>query len=185
LIILDTETTGLLKPILSEAHQQPFITEMYCCKLDDNDFSFVGEFNHLIRPPIPIPEIITKITGIDDEMLEGKPTFVQVYDELCDFFLGETIVVAHNSSFDIGMIYWELFRLDKEKNFPWPKHHICTVEKSMALEKKRLKLRDLHKYARGRIHEEGAHRAKEDVMALVRSFLWLVKEGEIDMKDYK
>lgn len=184
MIILDTETTGLIKPTLTDTNMQPFITELYCCKVT-TDFQFISEFNHLIKPPIPIPELITKITGIDDAMLENKPSFIEVYDELADFFLGETIVVAHNAPFDIGMLYWELFRQDLEKKFPWPKHHICTVEKSFGIKNKRIKLRDLHEMATGKLHEEGAHRAKEDVMALVRSFKWLVKEGHVNLRDYR
>ena len=183
MIILDSETTGLLKPTLAESSQQPFITELYCCKVT-NDFKLIDEFNHLIKPPIPIPEIITKITGIDDAMLAGKPSFVEIYDELCDFFLGEDILVAHNASFDVGVIHWELFRLDKEKQFPWPKNHICTVEKSFGIKNRRLKLSQLHEMATGKSHIEGAHRAKEDVMALVRSFKWLVDNGNIDLGDY-
>lgn len=183
MIVLDSETTGLLKPNLTESYQQPFMTELYCCKIDD-DLNFVGEFNHLIKPPIPVPELITKITGIDDAMLEGKPSFIEVYDELSEFFLGETIMVAHNAPFDAGMIYWELFRHDLERKFPWPKHHICTVEESFSIENKRLKLGYLHKLATGRPHEEGAHRAKKDVMALVRSFIWLVKQGHIKLEHY-
>jgi len=184
MIIIDTETTGLIKPTLTDSHLQPFITELYACKIT-NDFKFISEFNHLIKPPIPVPELITKITGIDDKMLENKPSFIEIYDELCDFFLGETIIVAHNASFDVGMIYWELFRLDLEKKFPWPKYHICTVEQSFGIENKRLKLTQLHEKATGIPHVEGAHRAKDDVMALVRSFKWLVKENIVNLGDFK
>ena len=40
-----------------------------------------------------------------------------------------------------------------------------------------MKLRDLHKWATGAEHLEGAHRAKNDVYALIRCYEALVKKG--------
>ena len=62
IIVTDTETTGLVKPIPTDIQFQPFLTEIYACKLN-NKFEFLGEFETFIRPPIPIPAEITKITG--------------------------------------------------------------------------------------------------------------------------
>lgn len=178
MIILDTETTGLLHPDASDITKQPYITEFYGIKVT-NDFDFVDEIESFVKPPVPIPPEVVNITGITEEMVADAPSFIDLYNDLSNFFLGETIVVAHNAPFDIGVLKWELTRYDLEFHFPWPKRHICTVEGSRHIKNKRLKLRDLHELATGRKHEDGAHRAKQDVMALVRSFKWLVEEGHV------
>jgi len=176
MIVLDTETTGLLKPSASDIDEQPRITEIYACKVD-RDFNFISEINTLVNPMVPIPEDVVEMTGITDEMVANAPTFPLIYDELCDFFLGEEIAVAHNASYDMNVIRWELTRYGKEIHFPWPRRHICTVEDSFVIKNKRLNLSKLHEMATGRPHDQGAHRAKHDVMALVRCFNWLVEEG--------
>lgn len=180
MIVLDTETTGLLKPGAADIGMQPYITELYACKITP-DFEFIGEIETLIKPPIPIGEDTIKITGITNEMVADAPSFIQLYDQLADFFLGETIMVAHNAPFDAGVLAWELTRYGLEFKFPWPKRHICTVEASMPIKGKRLKLSKLHELATGRPHDDGAHRAKDDVMALVRGFKWLVEEGYVKL----
>jgi len=182
MIFGDTETTGLLQPEANELRNQPYITEIYLVKLELNkrngEFTFIDELETFVRPPIPISEEITKITGITDAMLMDAPSFAQIYPKLCEFFLGETTFVAHNCSFDTGMLWCELARLEKEFKFPWPSDQQCTVELSMPLENKRLSLAKLHEKAFGAPHEN-AHRAKNDVMAMVRCYSWLVQSGVI------
>ena len=178
MIFFDTETTGLLMPSPSDVKLQPYITELCMIKLD-NEGEYVDELTTFIKPPVPIPEEITKITGITEEMLEDAPYFIQVYDKICDFVLGEAEIVAHNAPFDIGMLKYELERLDKVLNFPWPKRHICTVEQSYQIQNRRLSLAKLHTLATGAPHE-GAHRAREDVLALIRCYFWLDGNSYLD-----
>ncbi len=178
MIFIDTETTGLLKPAASLLTNQPFIIEICCIQLDDNG-EYIGQVDTLIKPPIPIPEEVIKISGITDEMVVDSPTFIEIYDDLCNLFLGETKLIAHNAPFDIGVLKYELERHDKEFKFPWPRWHICTVEKSMPIKNKRLKLVQLHKMATGRDQIDGAHRAANDVHALIRSYRYLVDKGLI------
>lgn len=180
MIFADFETTALLRPDASDIALQPYMTEACFVKVDNN-FDFVGEIETFVKPPIPISDEITDITGITNEMLASAPTFVEVYDSFADFFLGEKVFIAHNASFDIGVLWWELVRHDFEKKFPWPKYHHCTVEISFPIKRKRLKLRDLHEMATGTAHLEGAHRAKNDVYALIRCYEWLVKEGYVEL----
>ena len=167
MIFGDTETTGLLKPEANDLNMQPYITELYLVKLKlvENEFVFVDEFSSFFKPPMPLDPIITKITGITDEMLADAPTFANKYIELCHFFMGEDTFVAHNAAFDVGMIWTELARLQCEIKFPWPYRHLCTVELSLGIEHHRLKLKDLYFKATGLPHT-GAHRAKGDVEAL-------------------
>lgn len=177
IIIFDTETTGLLRPIPTKIEKQPFMTEFYGAKLTP-DFKFVSEIDTLVKPPISISEEITKLTGIDDALVANAPSFFQIYDELYDFFEGVRYVVGQNISFDIGVLEYELFRHNLERKFPWPKYQGCTIESSMYLKNKRLKLIDLHTelFGKGFV---GAHRAKNDVMPTVRCFIELCKRGEM------
>ena len=75
-------------------------------------------------------------------------------------------------------------RHDLEKKFCWPKHHICTVEKSYHYENKRLKLMALHEYLFNKGFKD-AHRAKNDVLPTVRCFIEMCKRGDIDLEQYK
>ena len=70
--------------------------------------------------------------------------------------------------------------MDKLINFPWPKNHICTVEHSLHIKGYRLKLAQLHQELLGKGFEN-AHRAKNDVYALVRCFHALVERGDITL----
>ena len=176
MIAIDTETTGLLHPSAADLHLQPYIIEIYACKFD-KDFNFQGELYTRIRAPIPVPPKITEITGIDDSMLIGAPSFVQCYDRLCEFFRGEHTVFAHNCSFDMGMLRLELQRYGWEYKFPWPKNQICTVEASYPIKNRRMNLKELHFMATGKEEIAGAHRARNDVGALVKCIMWLYKEG--------
>lgn len=171
----DFETTGLLKPDLIDARLQPCITELYFCKFDYTG-KIMAEFETFVRPPVPIPENVIEITGITNEMVADAPTFVEVYDDLCAFFLGEDTFFAHNCSYEIGVLSCELSKYDLEFRFPWPKNQICTVEVAYPIQNKRLKLGDLYKIATGK--EMGfAHRAKADVVAMVEVIVWLKKQG--------
>lgn len=174
-IIFDVETTGLLKPEASSVTEQPFITEFYAARLDKNN-KVIGEVDSLISVPVEIEPFITRLTGIDNTMLIGQPEFIEIYKPLTELFIGTRTIVAHNLPFDSGMLWAELFRLGLEFKFPWPPEWYCTIEHSMYIEGKRLKLSKLHKYATGEEFKEGAHRAKQDTMALLRCYKWLVKE---------
>lgn len=175
MIFFDTETTGLLKPDAITKNLQPFIIDLYMIKLTD-ELEFVDELETLIKPPIPISEEITRINGITDEMLVGAPTFMQVYPKIVDICLGERVIVAHNIAFDCGVLYCELSRHDKEFHFPWPPEWICTVEKSMPIKGRHIRLKQLYEMATGREHE-GQHRAKADTEALLRCYVYLKELG--------
>lgn len=175
MLFFDTETTGLLKPELSDLNMQPYVTEIFIAKTNEQ-FEVIDEFETLIKPPVPLPEIITKITGLTDDDLADQPSFIDIYPDLCNFVLGEKSICAHNASFDITMIANELRRIDCLLKFPWPIQHICTVEKSMSIRNKRLKLSDLYELATGETEIEGAHRAGNDVYALIKCYEWLVQK---------
>ena len=182
-ILFDTETTGLVKPSAIPLHKQPYITEISCLKIDDDvaddeEIKILGTFDSLVRPPIPISEEITKITGINDQILQDAPEFCEIYKELAEFFHGANELIAHNLSFDRSMVEIELKRISKQTQFPWPIKHTCTVERSKHIEGHRLSLAKLHTKVTGSGHT-GAHRADADVAALFRCYHWLCEQGHI------
>ena len=60
----------------------------------------VDRWVQLIRPARPIPAGITRLTGIDNSMVEDAREFAGWADDLHGF-LGDAVFVAHNVSFDL------------------------------------------------------------------------------------
>jgi len=166
MLILDTETTDLLKTEVADLATQPHLIEIGVVKLDDN-YKEVNVLHTLVQPGIPINEEeharITKLTNAD---LANAPTFLELYGELTEFFIGERVLIAHNLPFDHGVLLSELRRIGKEFAFPWPPIQICTVERTMHLKGKRLKLVDLYELSLRKKLKQ-THRAIDDAMALV------------------
>ncbi len=177
MIVFDTETTNLTSPEAAPIEQQPRIIELAAIALDDK-LKEVRRFEFLCNPKMPIPLESIKITGITNEMVKGAPPFVAFLPDLTDFFLGERTVVAHNLSFDLAILRYELQRLGKVTAFPWPPDQWCTVEKTVAMHGYRMKLGDLYKELTGKEHRE-AHRAMADVEVLVEVVRALRKRGLI------
>lgn len=92
--IVDIETTGLSK----NRHK---ITEIAAVNLVNGKIK--KEFQTLVNPECHIPSFITKLTGIDDRMVQDAPT---IADALPDFkkFMGGNLMVAHNATFDHGFL---------------------------------------------------------------------------------
>ena len=99
---LDTETTGL-SPVDDR------IVELAAVAFRA-DGTELGTFEQLIDPGIPIPPLLTRIHGITDEMVAGKPSIEKV---LPDFvrFIGDGILLAHNAPYDVSMLLVPMMRL--------------------------------------------------------------------------
>lgn len=174
--IFDSETTGLLESEGTDIALQPYFTEIYAMQVDDEG-NIINELDTLVKPPMPLPAIITKITGLTDAALKNAPTFIEIYQELVGVFFGSHTAVAHNLPFDEGMLINELKRIGKEYHFPYPPIKFCTVEQSMWVKGHRLKNSELYQIATGK-EITGAHRAKADVMATYESYKWLLAQGK-------
>lgn len=180
-IAFDTETTGLLKPEIVEVSKQPQIIEYYGAKLihkSNGEIEIVDELESFLLPAEPISAEITKITGIEQSMLKGAPSFAEFMPKLIEFHLGTERWIAHNLAFDSNMIFNELKRIGWEKKFPFPYDHCCTVQKSLFIEQRRMTLTNLHKELFGEEFPD-AHRAKSDVLPMIRCYKELVKMGKI------
>lgn len=93
-VVFDLETTGL-------SAKNDKITEIGAVKIVKGEV--VDRFSQLVDPQVPIPALITKLTGINDEMVKGQPVIDQVINSFNNF-IGDSILVAHNASFDMGFI---------------------------------------------------------------------------------
>jgi DNA polymerase III alpha subunit (gram-positive type) len=168
-IVFDTETTGLIQHPSTPLERQPEIIEFCGVRLNDATMEVVGEpLLFLCKPRTPaLDPKITQITGLTLDDLKDAKSWAANLPQLEQFFIGERACVAHNCSYDIGMMTLEQQRLNRVNRFPWPTEQICTVDATKHIKGHRLKLGELYEY----LFSEPmgvAHRAEVDVMNLVR-----------------
>lgn len=108
-VCLDTETTGL--------DDTAEIIEIGMVKVIDGQIA--DRYSQLVKPSCPIPEPITQLTGIDNEMVEDQPYWSGIEKAVLDF-IGDATLVAHNVSFDRGMLENHLQRILPN---PWVDTH--------------------------------------------------------------
>jgi DNA polymerase III epsilon subunit family exonuclease len=77
------------------------ITEIAAVRFDGD--KILDSFQSLVNPERHIPSFITKLTGIDNEMVDSAPLIQNILPEFVDF-LGDDVFVAHNISFDLGFL---------------------------------------------------------------------------------
>lgn len=168
--IVDIETTG-------GSPKSSKITEIAIYK--HNGEKIVDEFETLVDPEMPIPEFITRLTGISDKMVENSPKFYEIAKQIIEF-TKDTIFVAHNVAFDYGMIRQEYKRLGFDFRLP----HLCTVRAARYV----IPGKDsysLGKLTRGLgIEINGRHRAGGDALATAKLFTILVQEDELGLQKF-
>ena len=103
-IILDIETTGLE---FKEGHR---IIEIGCIELNKKEVG--STYHEYINPSKTLTEDNIKIHGITNEYLTDKPIFEEIADSFLEF-IQDSYIVAHNASFDIGFLNFELEKLSK------------------------------------------------------------------------
>ena len=85
----------------------------------------VGRFETLVDPGMPIPAMITDLTGITSAMLEGAPRPKEAIAAWDAYLGGEGHFVAHNAPFDWAFLTAEYQR----QGLAWPfEKRFCTVQ---------------------------------------------------------
>ncbi|GGH37098.1 PolC-type DNA polymerase III [Dyadobacter endophyticus] len=157
--IVDIETTG--------GGGAARITEIAVFRHDG--VQIVDFFHSLINPEIYIPPFITRLTGIDNEMVKDAPTFYEVQDAV-RAMTRDAWFVAHNAKFDYGFIKKEFGAIDEY----FQRDLLCTVQLSRKI------FPGLKSYSLGNLCEsleimiENRHRAHGDAEATVRLFEMLL-----------
>jgi DNA polymerase-3 subunit epsilon/ATP-dependent DNA helicase DinG len=92
IVALDLETTGL-------DHERDAILEIGARRFDGSRVE--DEWTTLVNPGRHIPEFITNLTGISDEMVRQAPRIRDVLDKLAAF-IGDAPILGHNIQFDLS-----------------------------------------------------------------------------------
>ncbi|HOZ15445.1 MAG TPA: 3'-5' exonuclease [Tenuifilaceae bacterium] len=85
----------------------------------------VDEFSTLINPEVYIPSFITRLTGINNDMVATAPKFYEVAKKIVLMTEG-CLFVAHNAPFDYRFIQEEFKRL----GYNYQRQTMCTVRMS-------------------------------------------------------
>lgn len=138
----------------------------------------IDHYSTLINPQRSIPFEITRITGINDEMVRDAPKFFEVARKFV-LMTKDTIFVAHNVNFDYSFIKEEYDKL----GYTYSKKLLCTVRLS------RKSFPGLPSYSLGNlirhfgIKVSARHRALDDALATAEIFGYIVSKS--DQNDLK
>ncbi|MEM7371578.1 MAG: exonuclease domain-containing protein [Bacteroidota bacterium] len=170
--IIDLETTG-------GRPNSDRITEIAIFLYDSEKDEVIDSFVSLVNPQVAIPDFITRITGIDNEMVRHAPVFYEVAKRVVEI-TQDAVFVAHNARFDYGFMQHAFRRL----GYTFSRKQLCTIK----LSKKSFP--DFSSYSLGNlckylgIPNEAAHRAWGDAEATLKLFRMILdQEKEADRTD--
>lgn len=156
-ICFDIETTGL-----SAARDK--ITEIGAVKVENGVIT--DTFSTFANPEMPIPQKITQLTGITDDMVKDAPSQSEAVGAFLEF-AGDNVLVAHNAPFDTSFIAKACEDMGRKYNYT----SIDTVAISRAIltDIKNCKLDTVAKFLR--LGDFNHHRATDDAEMLARIFI--------------
>ena len=156
-ICFDIETTGI-----SAARDK--ITEIGAVKVENGVIT--DTFSTFANPEMPIPQKITQLTGITDDMVKDAPSQSEAVGAFLEF-AGDNVLVAHNAPFDTSFIAKACEDMGREYNYT----SIDTVAISRAIltDIKNCKLDTVAKFLR--LGDFNHHRATDDAEMLARIFI--------------
>lgn len=167
-VVFDIETTGFNS-------QNDRIIEIGAVKVVNGEIT--KTFSEFVNPQMPIPYKITQLTTITDDMVKDAETIEEILPKFLDF-CKDSVLVAHNASFDTGFIQENCRRLDLPYDY--------TVVDTLGLA--RCLMGHLGKYTLDNICKhlniilETHHRAVDDASATGKifvKFIEMLKEKEI------
>lgn len=150
--VIDLETTG-------GNPETEKIIEIGMVKIENRKIT--EERSFLVNPLKDIPDFVQKLTGIRKADVEHSPKIEEVIDEIIQF-IGDAILVAHNTSFDIPFLNGVLKKLQRPT---LENKVICTniMTKYMIPDIMSSNLNYMSQIFN--IHHSQAHRAIEDARA--------------------
>lgn len=114
--VVDVETTG-------GSFLNARLTEIAIFLFDGNEI--IKQFSSLINPERPIPYMITKLTGITDDMVADAPKFYEIAKQIIEITEGATFI-GHNVAFDYNFVRQEF----KSLGYNYKRSTLCTVKLS-------------------------------------------------------
>ena len=104
-IVFDTETTGF------DCVKGDRLIEIGAVELINHMPTGVT-FHQYINPERDVPEDAVKVHGLTYDFLKDFPTFDKIADDWINF-VGDSILVAHNATFDMTFVNYELKQIGK------------------------------------------------------------------------
>ena len=161
MVVFDIETTGL-------SNRTCRIIEIGAVKIKGGEV--IDRMDIFVDPECPIPEEITNLTSITDEMVKGAPKEKEAVEKFLEFADG-CMLIAHNANFDVGFI-----RVAAERHsIAFENTFLDTVglSKYVNSELKNHKLDTIVNYYKiGDFHH---HRASDDAEVLARIFIIMLE----------
>ena len=108
LVVFDLETTGL--DIVNDR-----IIQLSFIKVCPDGTEERGD--HLINPGKHIPDMVSDLTGIDDEKVKDAPSFKQLSATLAEKFKGCDFAGFNSNRFDVPMLAEEFLRAGIDFDF--------------------------------------------------------------------
>ena len=172
-IILDTETTGL-------SIDKDRVVEIACIELQDH-LPTKNIFHKYINPEnVKITVGAFETHGYTDHFLSNKPKFKEIVKEFLDFIKDKKLII-HNSDFDVGILNYELKRL----NLPLIKKDQVIDTLKIAREKfpgsSSNSLNALCKKFKIDTSEREKHTALLDCQLLAKVYIELIGEKELSL----
>ena len=161
IIIFDVESTGL-------SFENDRLTSIAAIKL--RNLQNVDNFETFVNPGKHIPEKITELTGITDDMVKNAPDEAEALRKFMEFCGDRPVLAAHNANFDTTMINQICKR--NGIDFPYIKLDTLVMCQAMLPEMGRHKLNLVAKALKLGSFEH--HRADEDALILSKIYVELV-----------
>ncbi len=164
IVVVDLETTGLNNN--PEMGEVDYIIEIGAVKIVAG--RIMESYSSFVHCPIPLPNEIVELTGINDKDLENAPSIEQVLREFSTF-CGDCIFVGHNLSFDYGFLDYHGGRYGLKFNFP-QKDTLKIAQEKLKDKVENFRLSTLAEYYS---IEFQSHRALNDAVATAKIYLKL------------
>lgn len=159
-VVFDTETTGF------NAGGSDQMIEIGAVRIKKG--KIIDRFDELINPGRPLPSKITSLTGITDEMLEGKRSEKEVTKAFLEY-VGSDSLVAHNAKFDISFVKSACHKYNLGE-FNNTVIDTLAISKYLNTESKRHSLSALVKLYGVAFDEDSHHRADYDAEGTAKVF---------------